>query len=90
MNYYLCFDLKNNLLCLQVLKIHPVFIVILQDEGYYKSDDNIIFGGSIKTVTVHCIEVHGDNMYMGPGLWNSALDTDKRSASRSSHVITST
>jgi len=35
------------------------------------------------------IKVHGDNKGMAPVLFNSALDTDNRSASRSNHVFTS-
>ena len=55
MNYFLCFEVKkNNPLFLQVLKKHPVYTAILKDEGYNKSDHNIIFGVCVTTVSVHC------------------------------------
>ena len=70
MNYFLCLEVKkNNLLCLPVLKIHPVYIAILQDEGYNKSNQNIIFGGSVTTVSVHCIKMHGDNRGMASDIF---------------------
>ena len=60
---------KNSLLCFQVLKIHPVYIIILQDEGYKKCDHKIIFGSNVRTVHVHFIKVHGDNRVMARGLF---------------------
>jgi hypothetical protein len=43
------FEKDHSSIC-QVLKIHPVCIIILQDEGYNKFDHNIIFGGIVTTV----------------------------------------
>jgi hypothetical protein len=55
-----------------------------KNESSIKSYVNINFGGSVTTAPVHCIGVHGVNVCMVPGIFYSALATDKKSASRSS------
>lgn len=55
MNYLSRFEVKKiNLLFVQVLKIHPVYIIILQNEGCNKFDLNIIFGVSFMAVLGSC------------------------------------
>ena len=41
-----------------------MYIIILQDESYNKCDHNIIFGGSVTTLSVRTVKVHGDNKGM--------------------------
>jgi hypothetical protein len=80
------FGKKITLLFVQTIKIHPVYI-ILQGEGYNKFDDIIIFKVVLQLFRCTTYIYIGTIGGIATGLLKSALDTDKRSASRFSHVF---
>jgi hypothetical protein len=78
---------KIALQIVQVLKIHPVYIMILHNEGYIANQLTILFlEVALRMFLCAAYSYIGTIGALLQVLWNSALDTDKLSASRSIHV----